>query len=171
MWSKRCLSHSVETRYICFVRGVQSEGGPMIIFITQSSSSVLHHMRLACLESREVSNRLCVLHHFVYWHGHRLLEVAQGPVTDGQSPRGIHGQGRHHPNIQGAKLVWRLAHCPAAQRHCGVWVERGHRAAGLLRDGREEGGLVSGQPRGAGGDPVHDLALSTWWSREYSWDV
>ena len=54
----------------------------MMMFITQSSSSVLHHLRLACLESREVSDRLCVLHHFIYRHGHRLLEMAQGPITD-----------------------------------------------------------------------------------------
>ena len=46
-------------------------------------------------------------------------------------------------------------------------MERGHRAAGLLGDGREEGGLVSGQPRGAGGggggdlgDAVHDDGLT-----------
>ena len=79
-----------------------------------------------------------------------------------EGPRGVHGQGRHHADIQGVELARGLVH--AAERHRGVGVEGGHGAAGLLRDGREEGGLVShrGGARGGGelGDPVrHDRVL------------
>ena len=88
--------------------------------------------------------------------------MAQRPVADVHRPppRLPHGQGGHHPHIQRVKLVRRLAHSSAAQAHRGVGVEGGHRAAGLLRDGREEGGLVRGQARGAGdhghlGHPVN----------------